>query len=206
MAALDGGALEGARFAAVSGVTPALGDAGRAQAERFAQLAGEAGAGLCIDVNHRSRLWSADDARAALTPLAERAEVVVCSRADAEAVFGIAHEHPEDALRAFRNDVAPHSGVVVLTLGGGGAVGVAGDGDPVHQAAYPATVRDRFGGGDAFMAGLLWGLVEDAPLDDALQRGAALAALKCTVRGDFARFTQGEVRAVISDPATALLR
>jgi 2-dehydro-3-deoxygluconokinase len=206
MAALDDGALDGARFAVVSGVTAALGDTGRALAERFAQLAGEAGAGLCIDVNHRSRLWSADEARAALTPLAERAEVVVCSRADAETVFGITHERPEDALRAFREGVAPHSGVVVVTLGGGGAVAAAGDADPLHQAAYPAAVRDRFGGGDAFMAGLLWGLVEDAPLDDALQRAAALAALKCTVAGDFARFTQAEVRAVICDPATVLLR
>ena len=74
---LEADALAGARFAAVSGVTPALGAGARALVERFADLAATAGVGFCIDVNYRRRLWSESDATAALTPLLRRAEVVV---------------------------------------------------------------------------------------------------------------------------------
>jgi 2-dehydro-3-deoxygluconokinase len=202
----DASALDGARMAAVSGVTPALGESSRSLTERFVHAASEVGAGLCVDVNHRSRLWSGDEARAALEPLVAQAEVVVCSRRDAEVVFGITADDADEALLALRADYAPDAAVVVLTLGERGAVGTTGDGELVHQPAFRGAVRDRIGGGDAFTAGLLWGLLDDAGLAAALARGAALAALKRTVAGDLARFTPGEVLAVVADPEAALLR
>jgi 2-dehydro-3-deoxygluconokinase len=67
-------------------------------------------------------------------------------------------------------------------------------------------VRDRIGGGDAFVAGLLWGLIVDAGVPESLARGTALAALKQTVAGDLARFTPDEVMEVIANPNKVLVR
>jgi 2-dehydro-3-deoxygluconokinase len=203
---IDAVALEGARYAVVSGVTPALGAAGRALTERFAGLAREAGAKLCVDVNHRTRLWSGEEARSALAPLVAQAEVVICSRNDAAEVFGIVGAEPDEVIADLMREHAERAELVVLTLGPAGALGTERGGAPVRQAAYPGAVRDRVGGGDAFVAGLLWGLLEDAGLRESLARGAALAALKRTVAGDLARFTRDEVLAVVANPQASLLR
>jgi 2-dehydro-3-deoxygluconokinase len=206
MADFDAAALDGASHAVVSGITPALGPSGRAAAERFAELALAAGAVLCVDVNHRARLWSGEQAREALEPLVACAQVVVCSRGDAESVFGITGDEAVDVLDELRRAQAPGAEVVVLTLGADGAIAAERDATPVVQPAYPSPAVDRIGGGDAFLAGLIWGLSENAPLPESLARGAALAALKRTVAGDLARFTRDEVLAVVADPQKALVR
>jgi 2-dehydro-3-deoxygluconokinase len=203
---IDPVALEGARYAVVSGVTPALGARGRALAERFAASAREAGAKLCVDVNHRTRLWSGEEARSALAPLVAQADVVVCSRVDAAEVFGFGGAEPEELVDALMREQAENAELVVLTLGAAGALGLERGGAPVLQPAYPDAARDRVGGGDAFLAGLLWGLLEDTGLSESLARGAALAALKRTVAGDLARFTRDEVLAVLANPQASLLR
>jgi 2-dehydro-3-deoxygluconokinase len=129
---------------------------------------------------------------------------VVCSRRDAEAVFGCSGDDEQVALQ-LRERWAVGAEVVALTLSERGVLVVGADGRVVRQAAYPTAVVDRFGAGDAFTAGFLWGLL-DGDIETAARAGAALAALKCTVHGDFARFTADEVRAVIDDPPNALLR
>ena len=48
------------------------------------------------------------------------------------------------------------------------------------------------GAGDAFLAGLLWGLLE-REVELATQAGVTLAALKCGIRGDLARFGPEEL-------------
>ncbi len=56
---------------------------------------------------------------------------------------------------------------------------------------------DRVGAGDAFSAGLVWGLV-DGSLELGLERGLAMSALKMSLRGDLFRFDAGEVTALIA--------
>jgi 2-dehydro-3-deoxygluconokinase len=206
MGEFDAAALEGARWAVVSGVTPALGAQGRSATERFAALAREAGAALLVDVNYRARLWAGDEARDVLEPLVAQAHVVICSRADAQIVFGIRADDPIEVLDDLRGRHASSADVVVLTLGSEGAVASERDGEPVMQQAFASAAVDRIGSGDAFVAGLVWGLSEGAALATGLARGAALAALKRTVAGDLARFTRDEVLAVVADPQKVLLR
>jgi 2-dehydro-3-deoxygluconokinase len=66
-------------------------------------------------------------------------------------------------------------------------------------------VVDRFGAGDAFVAGLLWGLIE-RDLATALVSGAALAALNCTVAGDLSHFSVDELARVMRGGGSELLR
>jgi 2-dehydro-3-deoxygluconokinase len=188
----------------VTGVTLALGPRIVAATERLAAVASAAGARLCIDVNYRSRLWSAQEATTVLAPLLERAELVVSTERDAASVLGLDGD-AEKKVRALARDLAPAARIVVLTRGADGSVGLERGGELVTQRAYPARVVDRLGAGDAFLAGLIWGL-EGGRLAEAMAAGSALGALKCTVRGDFAQFTPAEVSAVIASPEELLLR
>jgi sugar/nucleoside kinase (ribokinase family) len=70
---------------------------------------------------------------------------------------------------------------VVVTCGAQGAVRVARDAEPLHQAAPAAEVVDTTGAGDAFCAGLLAARTRGEPVAGQLADGAALAA-RCVVR------------------------
>jgi 2-dehydro-3-deoxygluconokinase len=120
------------------------------------------------------------------------ADVVVSGAHDAEVVWGVGGD-PRDAVVQLRRYRAPAAELVVLTTGSDGAVASLADGTVVEQPAYPTTVVDRVGAGDAFVAGLLWGL-EGHGGAEALRAGALAAALKCTMRGDLLRITEDEFR------------
>jgi 2-dehydro-3-deoxygluconokinase len=186
------GALSTAAFALVSGITLAL--SGRARAAVDAMLA-EAQRGdvpLCVDVNYRSRLWSPEAALAELEPLLESASVVVCSAQDAELVFDA---DPSDPA-SFRSRWAPRSRVCVITAGDHGSRAVGATNEVLTIQAVNSRMVDRLGLGDAFLAGLLDGLLRQCQLAEALGSGAALAALKATVLGDLSLARREDLEAL----------
>ena len=73
-------------------------------------------------------------------------------------------------------------GLVVATLGGGGAL--AYDGRRFHYAAaFPVVAVDTTSAGDLFHAGMLYALLEGWDVGRALRFAAAAAALECTALG-----------------------
>jgi 2-dehydro-3-deoxygluconokinase len=200
-AAFDADALSGARFAVVSGITPALSPHCEAAALHFARAARASGTGLVCDVNYRARLWSPDAARPVLATLLREATIAVASGRDLEAVFAIPTGDIGAAVATFAEAHAPDAALVVVTRGADGAVARTRAGEIIEQAAYPAVVVDRVGAGDAFVAGLLHGLLADMDAAAALRFGCALAALKTTVFGDHSHFTAADVEAAIASAA-----
>jgi 2-dehydro-3-deoxygluconokinase len=161
------------------------------------------GVSLCLDVNHRARLWSAEQAGETLAPLLAQADIVVCADRDARALFGAEAAQPA----VLRDRWAPRASVCVVTRGERGCAGVSVDGVPVEIDAVPTTMVDRLGLGDAFVAGLLRSLLADGDLAAALRSAAALAALKATVSGDLSLARSDDLDALL-DQATrkAVLR
>jgi 2-dehydro-3-deoxygluconokinase len=199
------GALAGGRthYALFSGITPALSPSAAHAAAAMADEAERASVALCVDVNYRARLWSPDDARAVLGPLLTRAAVVVCAARDAEIVF---QADPGDPA-AFRARHAPNATVCVITAGDAGCRAVADGDDPILVEAIPTEVVDRLGLGDAFMAGLLDGLLQERRVEDALRAGAALAAHKATTHGDVSLARREELEALLAEsPPAQVLR
>ena len=62
-----------------------------------------------------------------------------------------------------------------------------------ESPVYEVEIVDRLGAGDAFAAGLLYGLLEGDP-KQAVELGAAAAAMKHTIPGDIAWLRLGELR------------
>jgi 2-dehydro-3-deoxygluconokinase len=66
--------------------------------------------------------------------------------------------------------------------------------------AHEATLRrdleilDRVGGGDSFASGLIYGVLADLPLEEALEYAVAHGALAMTTPGDTSMATLPEVR------------
>jgi sugar/nucleoside kinase (ribokinase family) len=94
----------------------------------------------------------------------------------------------------------------VVTLGKEGAIACEPPGQTFHQPVFPAEEVGRLGGGDAFAAGFLYAYLTATAasqrLPTALRWGAALAALKYTVRGDIPLVERHEVEALLDQGAS----
>lgn len=72
---------------------------------------------------------------------------------------------------------------LIITLGCQGAIALLDDGSWHQHAAYPATVVDSLGAGDAFASALLASLLQSADVTQALKQGCASASMLIRERG-----------------------
>jgi 2-dehydro-3-deoxygluconokinase len=160
----------------VTGITCALGPGPYEAVRTATRLARAAGTLVCLDVNHRQRLWSVADAGAALRPLLPDVDLVVASD-DELAVLTDATE-PIAAL------LAGGVGEVVVKHGADGATSHREAGT-VHRAARPVRAIDTVGAGDAFVAGLLSGVLDGLDAGERLDRAVLTAAFAVATDGDW---------------------
>jgi 2-dehydro-3-deoxygluconokinase len=176
----------------ISGISFALSESAGAVARHAVTEARRRGLFVSFDINYRRRLWSPEEAAAALREIAPQLDLVVCAAKDASLLFGLEGATREIAAR-LREELRVDS--VVVTNGATGAASASAGGS-LEQPAFDVQVIDRIGAGDAFAAGLLWGLLAEESMHCGLQRGAAMAALKMTLRGDLFRLGPEEVSAL----------
>jgi 2-dehydro-3-deoxygluconokinase len=196
------GLVERAGYLHTSGITPALSDTLEATTAELLELAQETGTTATFDVNYRSKLWSPEAARETLEELFPDVDVLFVAERDARQV--LAREGDAEAIaRGLADEFA--FGTVVLTRGDEGALAVRA-GDVFEQAAFETETRDAVGTGDAFVGGYLAARVDGGSVPDALEWGAATAALKRTILGDVALVTREEVESVVSERESGIDR
>jgi 2-dehydro-3-deoxygluconokinase len=191
--AFDWNAAANTRFLHVSGITLGLSSTSREIAERAMEVAKRGGGAVSLDVNYRQRLWAAEEAAAAVRAVAPLIDVLVCTAEDARDLFG-ATGTPQAALANLQARLGVET--VVLTLAADGAI-ASRNGVTVRRGGFVVEAVDRVGAGDAFVAGLIWGLL-DGSLEIGLERGLAMSALKMTLRGDLFWFDASDVAALLA--------
>lgn len=165
----------------VTGVTPALGHGPAEAVLRVAERARDLGALVCFDVNHRARLWSLADARAALRPLIGCVDVVVGSPEELALVAPTDASDAETQIHALLG-AGPTEVVVKRGRAGADVHTAAGS---VHADARPAIAVDPVGAGDAFTAGYLSGWLDGLPIPERLHRAVTLGAFAVSAHGDW---------------------
>jgi 2-dehydro-3-deoxygluconokinase len=191
--AFDWQAASDTQFMHVSGITLALSEPSRGVATRAMQEGRDRGAVVTFDVNYREKLWDRQAAAAAARETAPMVDVFICTAEDARDLFG-ANQAPEAAVEQLQTDLGVET--VVLTLGTEGAIASRG-GRIFRRTGHPVETVDRVGAGDAFVAGLIWGLV-DGSLELGMERGLAMSALKMTLHGDLFRLDAANVAALLA--------
>jgi 2-dehydro-3-deoxygluconokinase len=193
--------LAGANWFYVTGITAALSDTAAAVTLEALAAARAAGLTTCLDPNYRSKLWTVENAREWLNEAIKSVDVLVSNPEDVERFFGVPGAEVESAAAA----VAARFNLVAVALtlretpsvwrNTVSAVGYAGGGF-LRARTYEVEVVDRLGSGDAFVAGLIHGLLE-ADLAKGLEFGTAMSALKHTIPGDFPWLTRAEVEGLL---------
>jgi len=210
--------FQGVEWLHVSGVTPATGPNGTAAALQVVQAAVEAGVRVSYDGNFRGKLWAQwdGDPPGTLGAMLRTAELAFADDRDFALVLGRSFDSADPterrrqaaraAFAAFPRlqriacTLRRQESVADQTLS---AVMLVRDGEEVREVHAPATemsdVVDRVGGGDAFAAGVLFGLWSRWTDEKALGFGLSAAVLKHSVQGDFNLFSREEVEGAMGD-------
>jgi len=176
----------------ISGITPALSDSCRHVTLQAMEEARNGGALVSFDLNYRAKLWKPEEAAPVLRQCFSRADLVFCSREEADLIFG--QKGNPDMVLAWITEEFPVR-VAVLKMGAEGAI--AWHEGSVHRVGvYPTETVDPIGTGDAFVAGFVYGYLT-GDVEKGLQYGAATAALKRTIPGDIALVTLDEVEELL---------
>jgi 2-dehydro-3-deoxygluconokinase len=190
------------RILHVTGITPALGETPSAAVREVVRAAHADGVTVCLDVNHRSRLWSADQARATLGPLVSFVDIIVAS--DDELTLVTPPELGDEATQVkwlLDNGI----GQVVVKRGADGASAYVTGQSVVHQAARSVVAVDTVGAGDAFVAGYLSGVLDSLAVPDRLLRAVTVAGFAVSAVGDWAGLpTRDELHLLDAAPGSAV--
>ncbi|KAG0922903.1 hypothetical protein G6F32_014473 [Rhizopus arrhizus] len=167
--------LQGAQWLHVSGVRPALGPEVAAATLAAACAARQAGVRVSFDGNFRPRLWQrwGGDAQAVLRELFAQADIVFADYRDMEVVLGTRFSQPEvmeriDAAATAEISAFPQlqwmactqRQVLSVDHHARGALRLGRDGTRAHAPPrHLQGIVDRIGGGDAFAAGILHGIL-----------------------------------------------
>jgi 2-dehydro-3-deoxygluconokinase len=219
--------FEGVTWFHWTGITPALSEGTAKACSEAIQMANKKGITVSTDLNYRKNLWKYGKSASEVMPeLVAGCDLILGNEEDAEKVFGIlpeivdtTHKHPE--ARAYESVCRqlmsrfPKARKVIITLRGSISAshntwsGILWDGKTLFQAPeYNIThIVDRVGGGDSFMAGLIYGLITFAGDDQkALDFAAAASCLKHTIHGDFNLVSVEEVERLMQGDASGRVR
>jgi 2-dehydro-3-deoxygluconokinase len=204
--------FQGADWFHFSGITPALSASVAAACEEAARAARAAGARVSIDLNYRKKLWNYGvKAPEVMGRLAALADVLIANEEDIQLALGIAanadpagarvEAEAYRALAARTRAAYPNLSAVAITLRKSlsadrnqwSAVLDGREGFRQSRAYALEDIVDRVGGGDAFAAGLIFGLMEFGEEGKALEFAVAASALKHTIPGDLNLVGRDEV-------------
>lgn len=198
--------LPGADLFHISGVTPAIGSRAAEAAIRGVTAANAAGVPVSFDGNYRALLWEAwdGDGPAILREILASATYAFINERDIALILKSRFESREGAFEA-AFEAFPQLQAIAATTRQQSSVddqAIAGElvtrkkrwVSPVHE--LPGVI-DRIGGGDAFAAGALHGLITDRDQQYTIDFAVAAGALKHSIPGDFNRVSVSEVEAAM---------
>lgn len=200
----------GGIFAGLSETTPDV-------AREAMRIAKESGAIVSYDLNYRDSLWSERGGRDAANQLNH--ELLLY----ADVVFGVENfsagfsEYDEESFRSAASEVIskfPNLKILATTLRDVKSASkhdlsaVCYAEDKIYKANdfTDLEVLDRVGSGDAFAAGLIYGLLNGKDVQSSLNYGTANSALTLTTLGDGSNATLKEIEKLSENKKIGLYR
>lgn len=207
--------FKGAAWFHISGITPALSASAAELSLEAVRQAKAHGAKVSCDYNYRANLWKyGRKAPEVMRELVKHVQVGIANEEDCQKSLGIAldvdvHGGTLDAAkyRALAERVLkefPNLEKQVITLRESRSADQNGWSACLHNGKDFLTSRhydindivDRVGSGDAFGAGLIYGLLQLGDDAKALEFATAAGCLKHSIPGDFNRASVAEVEAL----------
>jgi 2-dehydro-3-deoxygluconokinase len=214
--------LEGATWFHWSGITAAISESAAEACLEAIKVAHKLGLTISCDLNYRSKLWQYGKTPSEVMPeMLKYAHVILGDIDTAYFMLGLDKVNPnyqdEKSLPALYTtlfELCPNLKTVATTLRYSVSAshqrigGILFDGKKIYQAAVKEVtpVVDRVGSGDAFMGGLIYGLLEYPNNDQrTLDFAVAACCLKHTIAGDYNLVTLKEVENMLDGDSAGLV-
>ena len=195
--------FEGVDWFHFTGITPALGENVVEICREACKAAKAHGVKISCDLNYRGKLWTREQARAAMTDLCQYVDVCISNEEDAKDVFGIEAEATDiyggklnaEGYKSVAKQLADkfHFEKVAITLreshsafdnGWSAMLYDVASNEYCFSKKYELRIIDRVGGGDAFASGLIYAMLHNYRAMDMINFAVASSAIKHTIHGD----------------------
>jgi len=209
--------FEGAAWFHITGITPAVSQQAADVALAAVTKAREMGLTVSCDYNYRKNLWKyGKNAIEVMTGLVEKVDIGIANEEDCQLALGITIDD-RDFERNVQNGTLhlekyqaicekvlesfPNLRMQAITLRESYSADRNGWSGCLHdrtcfmvgQHYEIKDIVDRVGGGDAFSAGLIYGLARGIPPEESLDFAIASSCLKHSIPGDVNRVSAEEV-------------
>ncbi len=217
--------FEGAEWFHFTGITPALGPNLVEICRQACQAAKARGITISCDLNYRSKLWTKEEAREAMTMLCHYVDVCIANEEDAKDVFGIEAASTDiysgslnhEGYKAVAKQLADQFDfqMVAITLRESHSAFDNGWSAMLYHAAteeycfskkYALHIIDRVGGGDSFGGGLIYSLMNGKDTQSAVEFAVAASALKHSIEGDYNMVSVAEVEKLAGGDASGRIQ
>jgi len=143
-----------------------------------------------LDINLRKKCYSLETVTFSL----QQADVLKLNEDEAHQLgdmLAISHRSlPEFCQEALKKWSLKYC---LVTLGESGAFASSNDGQKIYVPGYKVSLADSLGSGDAFSAGFVHKLLQDASIEEACEFGNTVGALVATKEGATSLVTLGEI-------------
>lgn len=197
-----------------TGITPALGHDMPEICLKACKTAKKMGIKISCDLNYRKKLWSKEAAGTIMSRIMPYVDVCMANEEDAESYFGIkapdsdfkhgkiSNQGYEHVARSLQNKFGFEAVAITLrkshSASDNGWMGMLySGGDFNYSREYGIHIVDRVGGGDAFSAGLIYGMLNGFEDQKALEFAVGASCIKHTIEGDFNHCSVSEVMNLI---------
>lgn len=205
----------------VSGITAALSPILTELTLTALKKAKENGVMTSFDFNYRSKLWSQKEAASAIKPLLQYVDI--CSCGELDAIYLLEIEKADESLNKEAKliyyyekiqEIYPNITYMSSTFRGvlSASANTLQGNLYVDGAMYQSKehhinpIVDRVGGGDAFAAGIIHGILDEMSPEKTVAFATAASALKHTVHGDWNVFSVDEVNDFVENGSGKIIR
>ncbi len=193
---------EKTRLFHISSISLALSKTLRETALEVISKMKEKGVAISFDVNYRAALWSEEEARSVITSILPLVDILFVSEETSRRMMQKTGTLDE-IMKSYCDEygckmVATTRREVVSPTRHNFGSRVYYDGAFYEEPHYKdIEVIDRVGSGDAYVAGVLYGVLSGKSVEESMAYGNALSAIKNTVSGDMSISSLDEVESVI---------
>ena len=179
-----------------TGITPALSESAASACFEAIRAARELGVKVCGDITFRKNLWKyGKTAREVLSEIIHYCNYINCGESEAYELFGISSGTGHEPYRSYSQQLLQKFDQLELVIGtkretiNASHNSLSGFIHSTHgffetQQFHIVPIVDRIGGGDALMAGFIYGLLQGWDEQKIISFATAASVLKHSVEGD----------------------
>lgn len=200
----------------LSGITPALSPAWVELLIKLMQEAKSRKVKISFDINFRGKLWSQAQASVALKQILPYVDYLSAGKLDAQYLLGIENAQDLSLEQCYQEMQKLYPNIQVIYSTNRTILSAKHNrlqGTIYYQNQYYKSevidipdIIDRVGGGDAYSAGILHGLLSGYSAQETVNFATAASALKHMVYGDCNQFTLEEVQAYLENGSSKINR